>query len=114
MCARRGERWIERAFTGEDFHTPLGLASNVTYWAHKHAQWDLYWCVHGFSKPRRLERYAVPTPYAWLDLIGRSEARTARTDHHYRNLTEELSGDLAVRSHSDEGHASWFQQCAAC
>lgn len=61
MCARRGDRWIEHAFTGREF-------DNVTRWVQAHSQWDLYWCVHGFSKPRRLERYAVPTRYAWLDL----------------------------------------------
>jgi hypothetical protein len=61
MCARRGERWIEQAFRRSEF-------GDVARWVRDHADCDVWWCVQSFSKPRRLERYAVPTPYAWLDL----------------------------------------------
>jgi hypothetical protein len=57
VSRKRGESWIDHAFAREEF-------GNVARCVRGYADWNLYWCVHGFRKPRRLERYAEPTPFA--------------------------------------------------
>lgn len=80
---------------------------------------DLYWCVHGFAKPRRLKKYAeipkllwadldesdprdfpdlLPT-YAWESSPGRFAAAWRLTDY----MTEEVNRRLTYHLKADPG-----------
>jgi hypothetical protein len=55
-------KWIERSFEAGDW---VGMREFLT--AHSADKYDLYFCPNVFGKPRRLARYAKPTPFAWCD-----------------------------------------------
>jgi RecA-family ATPase len=57
----RGGKWRDHPFKRSEFKTmDAFVAANLDK--------DLYWCCHGFSKPRRLERYAEFPKLLWADL----------------------------------------------
>ncbi len=58
--SRRG-KWDDKFFTRSQF-------SKVRQYIKDNLNKDLYWCPHGFSKPRRLKEYAVLPQLLWADL----------------------------------------------
>ncbi len=58
--SRRG-KWDDKFFTRSQFKT-------VRQYIEGNLNKDMYWCPHGFSKPRRLKEYAVLPQLLWADL----------------------------------------------
>jgi hypothetical protein len=59
LATRRNEVWYHHFFTDFD---DLGDVIR------DHARHDIYFCVHGFSKPQRRACYALPSKLLWADL----------------------------------------------
>lgn len=57
----RAGNWKDHPFKRSQFPT-------ITAFLEQHADKDLYFCPHGFSRPRRLERYAEIPKLLWADL----------------------------------------------
>lgn len=60
------DRWIDEAFD-----VPVNWSDVEAFLTnHSHRTCDLYFCPNAFSRPRRLERYALPTQFLWCDIDG--------------------------------------------
>jgi hypothetical protein len=60
----RTDQWIERAFA-----LPYSLREVVEFQSkYDPEEFDCYYCASAFSQPKRLARFALPTPYAWCDI----------------------------------------------
>lgn len=57
----RSGGWRDHPFRRSEF-------TKIPQFLADHADKDLYWCVHGFSKPRRLKQYAEAPKLLWADL----------------------------------------------
>ena len=57
----RHSNWKDKFFKPSQF-------SQVKEYIHDNLDKDLYWCPHGFLKPRRLSDYSVPPHLLWADL----------------------------------------------
>lgn len=58
--SRRG-KWEDKFFKRSEFR-------GVNRYVQDNLDKDLYWCPHGFTKPRRLKEYAVLPKLLWADL----------------------------------------------
>lgn len=54
-------KWREHPFSRKELN-------KVRDFIEEHQDRDIYWCPHGFSKPKRLKQYAVPPSLLWADL----------------------------------------------
>jgi len=62
ICTKsKSGKWTDKAFARDDL-------AKVDAYIEANTDKNLYWCIHGFSKPRRKEEYAVLPKLLWADL----------------------------------------------
>jgi hypothetical protein len=113
ICTKsRSGKWSNKAFHRDEF-------DQVDDYIDENSDKDLYWCVHGFTKPRRLEEYAVRPKLLWADLDEAdpkkmngtrptmawesSPGRYAGVWHIDRTMTKELNRRLSYSIGADKG-----------
>ena len=108
----RGGDWQDHFFSRDQF-------SQVNRFIEENADKNLYWCPHGFSKKRRLKKYAVKPKLLWADLDHvdprklngtqptlaweSSPNRFAGIWHIDQEMTEELNQSLTMSIGADRG-----------
>ena len=113
ICTKsKAGKWVDKAFHRDD----LG---KVDSFIDDNTDKNLYWCIHGFSKPRRQKQFAVLPKLLWADLDyvdprkmngskptlawESSPGRFAGVWHIDRVMTEELNQRLSYSIGADKG-----------
>lgn len=113
ICTKsRSGKWIDKAFSRDE----LG---QVDAFIDANTDKNLYWCPHGFKRPRRKKEYAVLPALLWSDLDDvdprklngtkptlaweSSPGRFAALWHIDRIMTEELNKRLSYSIGADKG-----------
>lgn len=62
ICTKsKSGKWVDKAFHRDELN-------KVDAFIDANTDKNLYWCIHGFNKPRRKEEYAVLPKLLWADL----------------------------------------------
>ena len=113
ICTKsQSGKWRDKAFSREDF-------DKVDDFIDENGDKNLYWCIHGFSKPQRREEFAIRPKLLWADLDDAdprkmngtkptmawesSPGRYAGVWHIDRTMTKELNRRLSYSVGADKG-----------
>lgn len=90
LCTKDREgKWRDHPFRRSQF-------KEIPAFLETHSDKDLYWCCHGFSKNRRLKRYAEIPQLLWADL-----------DESDPRKTEGLMPSIAIESSPGRFYGIW-------
>ena len=113
ICTKsKSGKWLDKAFHRDDM-------GKVDPYIEANTDKNLYWCIHGFSKPRRKEECAVLPKLLWADLDEvdprklngtkptlaweSSPGRFAGVWHIDRTMDKELNKRLSYSIGADKG-----------
>lgn len=113
ICTKsKSGKWVDKAFHRDDF-------GKVDAFIDANTDKNLYWCIHGFRKPRRKEEFAVLPKLLWADLDAvdprklngtkptlaweSSPGRFAGVWHIDRVMDKELNKRLSYSLGADKG-----------
>ena len=113
ICTKsRDGKWVDKAFHRDDI-------GRVDAFIDANTDKNLYWCIHGFNKPRRKEEFAVLPKLLWADLDEvdprklngtkptlaweSSPGRFAGVWHIDRTMDKELNKRLSYSLGADKG-----------